>query len=175
MKKHLFYTVLAVVFWGVSCAGQSTNIPNVSFVEWGGSVHGARLSIVVSNSVFLTNSEFVVHARMENLSTNILNMGLSSPEQDFDIWLRDNSGREYSLTRPYHGGMLTTDVLNPNESREWVIHLTFETYFPPPGFFPSKTSIPRGDYTLFVTRQFRWDKIMISKPIQANLLEVQIK
>lgn len=175
LMKKLPYIILACVLGILACSAQSSSVLNTGFAEWGESVHGTRLSIMVSNSIIFTNSELVVFVRMENLSVNTNYMSLSGVENDFVVSLKDESGKEYRLNRARNAAMNTTDVLTPNESREWEIHTRVDRYYPPPGFSPAKENVPPGNYTLCVTRDFRLTRHTIPEPIQANVLKIQVR
>jgi hypothetical protein len=196
MKKPFLMILIFILFVSKGDA-QLTNAPSLNFAVLGESVDGIRLSICCSNSVVFTNSELVVNLRMENTSTNVLRMGGSAPEADFDVWLKSEDGKEYQLTKNWHSGSSKQDQLVPGAHEEWVLHLEVDKYYFPlqavisealskkdgtnkvvalsGDAFRSKTGVPPGDYALDVTRRLLLPGRSLPETIHANLLKITIK
>jgi hypothetical protein len=118
-----------------------------------------------------------IYARVKNSSTNIIYIGESSPESDFIVLLKDDSGKVYQLTqRPWVSTLNTITTLDSGTSRDWVMHLTVSSYYDPPGIIPTKTGVPPGGYMLQAKRHFSLSKNNVKfESVESNLLKVQIK
>jgi len=149
-----------------ACLAQSTgNSPSMDDV---------RLSISMTNNVIPVGSMFSIFAEMRNTSTNVIYMNESTPEQDFSIFLTNDSGAIYQISRtPSHITGSTVLNLNPGDKHDWIIQAWVSRYFEPPGYTPTQKNVPAGNYTLKVTtRMSTRYKIFTS---ESNLAEIQIK
>jgi hypothetical protein len=173
MKKNLvtlFLPILSVAL----CHGQSTNISEALHRNWGTAVASVQLSVSLKNTVIAAASSFSVFTAMENTSSNFVFVGESSPDQEFSVFLVANSGRTYKLTRTPLGFTRSGVMkINPGTTANWIIAVNCAHYFDPPGFIPTKTAVPAGDYLLKATRKFSVGNK--AQEIESNLLSVRIE
>ena len=172
--KTNFIILLLFVLPTALCHGELTNVSAAAQRDWGAAVSGVRLSVSLTNTVIPIGSAFPVFAEMENISTNVVSLGESSPEQDFSVFLVNKSGRVYKLTRtPFSFSMRFLVKLYPEKSLNWTIGVSCDRYFEPPGYVPTEKAVPAGDYFLKATRKFTFGNKI--REIESNLLNVQIK
>ncbi len=173
MKKIVFGVFLLILFLTTSMS-QPSNTTGVVHSDWGQAIEGIQLSASLTNDIIPAGSAFSVFAGMENLSTNIVIIGESSPETDFSVFLISNLGQKYQLTpTPFRFTKLIRKTLNPQESYDCIISVAINHYFEAPGFTPTNKDVPNGDYTLKITRKISTK----GKPfeLESNSLHVQIK
>jgi hypothetical protein len=108
--KNLF-VFLVFVFLSVLCRAQSTShAPGMDDVQ---------ISISLTNNIIPVGSTFSIFAEMKNVSTNIISMGGSSPEQIFPIFLTSASGTIYQISpTPVRITRSMQWDLNPGEMHE---------------------------------------------------------
>jgi hypothetical protein len=66
MLKHLFFTVVALVWLANACAGQSNSASSL-VTNWGAPVYKIQLSITVTNHVMVGNSTIEIFAHIKNV------------------------------------------------------------------------------------------------------------
>jgi hypothetical protein len=174
--KKSFYSILIATFFVTACGAQTTNVLELPFTEWGESIHGVQLAIALTNNIIPAGSELVVFTRMKNSSTNVIYIGESSPESDFVVSVKSDSGKIYQLTQTHwvHSRFMLA-TLNPGASRDLVIHAGVDRYYEPPDIVSTKKNVPPGNYTLKATRTFSWTRNSVKlDSVESNLLKVQI-
>jgi hypothetical protein len=172
--KKLICTFLFIISWFALCTAQSTNDSAPIFTDWGESVHGVHLAVTLSNNVVVVGSRVPVFIKMENLSTNDVYMGESTPEKDFSIILTSGSGKIYRLTPIAIVFSHTFRAkLDPGENRNWIITVELDKYFAPPGLVATHANIEPGEYMLKATRKFILARD--AHDLNSNLIKLQIK
>ena len=165
-----FAILLLSVFSAATGFCQSASISETVGRDWGGSVAGVRLSVVVTNTIIPSGSGFSVFAEVENTSTNNEFVGDSGPTVDFSVFLTDNSGRSYRIVRAPFSFMKRTSLrLPPGAIFSWTIPVNTDRYYEPPGYIATIKSIPRGDYSLNATRNF------YPADLKSNVIRVRIR
>jgi hypothetical protein len=172
--EKIFIALLLSMLMTAICLGKSTNATDSIRRDWGTSVSGVRLSANLTNTNIAVGSSFSLFVEMENTSTNLVYVGESSPEQEFSVFLINDTGRAYRLTRtPLARTRSMLMKIEPGKKANWTIAVSCGHYFEPPGFIPTNEDVPAGDYYLKVARKFSIENK--PKGIESNLIRVEIK
>lgn len=142
---------------------------------WGRPVEGVKMSIAISNSVMAIGTNFSITVKIVNLSTNVVLIGESLPENDFKVSLMTQSGQKtYQLTRNAfaYSRFIVTNLI-PGGIRDWTIRLSLNKYYEPPGFIATEKNIPAGNYTLKAIRKCGTKNGSLN--LESNSLKIQIK
>lgn len=159
MKTNIYYLIGLFFFQCAVCFAES---PDLSYTNWGESVHGVRMAAILDTNVFTVGSSVWIHIRVQNQSTNIVHVGISNPRVDFKITLTSATGKAY-IQHEYHPKAFTRVLavsLNNNETYDSTIPLIIGK------------DIDVGDCTIIVSRQFRMSKSKYE--ISSNILKAKI-
>ena len=121
-----FHLIIALALLGTSCLAEPTKqndreFPEQVFTQWGAALHEVKLSITVTNNQIVAGDDLVVFARMGNLSTNTIYMGTTFAENDFTVFITDEAGGKYRLTRKSSVNTLSmVEPLKPGAHRDWI-------------------------------------------------------
>ena len=131
--------------------------------NWGQSVQGAQLSIMITNDVVESGGPVTIVTVIRNTSTNLLNFFESGPWTDYDLVLTNRAGQIYHLTEPFEVG--------GGSRRPLAIYPGGESSIRVPTHISN--SIQKGEYVLKAIRVFSVNHVGFK--VESNLLPVQIR
>ena len=164
MINKLFGAMCAVVFGAGICTAQSSGSQTIT--NWGESIQGVQLSIMITNSVLDTNSTITLVAVIKNSSKNAIDLPYTGQPADYDVILRNSSSRMYHLIRMPVTSLNTTVTVKPGEQDVRSILVAL-------GPISARGIIAPGDYTLQATRWFTVETNEFK--LVSNSLKVRLK
>jgi hypothetical protein len=164
MNKKMILALYMILSGIGICAAQSdATMPGMNKVDGMNDVH---LSINLSNNIVFIGSQILIYAEINNLSTNIVQMGETTAEHEFGVTLTSSSGTIYDIspwTDPIHNGPFRMKIveLKPNESRHWIITESIGK------------NVDLGVYSLKARRFAGMNKRY--SELKSNMLQLQVK
>ena len=174
--KRIILILSAIVILGlVVVPARAGSDSDQAATNWGKSVQGVQLSIVMATNVFQVGSSTTVEAVTTNSSTNDIVVDIFAPTIVFDVLLTNSAGKTYHVTTPMPiRGPRHFVTIKPGEKSTESIPVTFgKTRF--------GDSVEPGNYTLRATRHFSSSKEDYihggegAFSLESNLIKVQIK
>ena len=170
MKKAAMVFWIWIVFLApFFCMGQTNDKTNV--FDWGDSVKGIRLSIAMTNLVWQNGASASVSAVTTNSSTNGVEIATNFPGLEFDILIKNQSGKRYHVATPlWYRGPRGFIILEPKSDIIEAIPVTFGKTVTFGG-----NDIDPGEYTLTATRSFTYPGQRDKFYVFSNPLRIQVK
>lgn len=137
-KKFAFTFICSFALLAALCMAQSNESGDT---HWGKSVQGVRLSVMMTNNVFLVGSSTVVETVIKNASVDPITIDKSLPLM---VSIKSDKGKSYNVTTRKPVFLPSQPVtIVPGEKSVGSVSVTFEENIDP------------GDYTLNATQRFQ--------------------
>jgi hypothetical protein len=168
--KNIIHILPVIIIFGLVVVPASASDSDQEATNWGKSVQGVQLSIMMATNVFQVGSSTTVESVTKNSSTNDIVVDIFAPTMVFDVLLTNSAGKTYHVTTPMMiRGPRHFVTIKPGEESAESIPVTFGDIVEP------------GDYTLRATRHFSSSKedyiheVEGAFTLESNLIKVQIK
>jgi hypothetical protein len=160
IKKITFIFVCMAAIGANRCMAQSNDSQTIT--NWGQSIQGVQLAIVMTTNVFSVGSSAVATFVITNSSANTITVTVPVSIVNSDVVLINDTGKIYDLT-PHIGAIRMLSAhrqLNPSEEDVESLSVTFGENIEP------------GDYTLKATRTFTLNEKEYT--LESNSIKVTI-
>jgi hypothetical protein len=124
---------------------------------------GVQLRISVTNTDIVVGSTIIIRAEITNASANAIGVHVTDAREDFEVYLTDNSGSVFKVSREPSGATYGASLpipIAPGESHRWRISVAV------------RKEIEPGDYKLTVAKRVREGEAIVR--VESNVLSVRV-